>query len=245
MAADPRLPSRTGHPLGIVLMVLMAKIGGLAKRTSHWVAAAALEDGYANDQDVDSLVAELHALRCKVIAWRRDFNTALIHAADGTRSNAMDNKVDCVNKRYELLGVSLVVHVLANRMLVSLSPPMTVEACCSRTTPRRWRPSLSRSTVPSRRTTATTAPTSFSNRKLRSPMRLSQRTPTSGARQCEAEGRFVDRVGTQGDSARHWEGDAAMEEIVAHRDRHNHMNCLSMFIECGSNEMSNNSNNIL
>ncbi len=42
-----------------------------------------------NDQDVDSLVAEeLHTLRCKVIAWRRDFNTALIHAADGTRSNA-------------------------------------------------------------------------------------------------------------------------------------------------------------
>ncbi len=101
----------------------MAKIPGLARRTSHVVAAAARPDGYINEQDLSKLVAEARSLRLQAGAWRRDFNTALIHALDRTGNAASENVMSTrANKRYELLGVTLVVHILVNRMLVSLSP---------------------------------------------------------------------------------------------------------------------------
>ena len=110
-------------PLGFGVKLLMAKIPGLAQRTSHVVAAAARPDGYIDEEDLSELVAEAHSLRLRVGAWRRDFNTALIHALDRTGNGAPESAMArAATKRYELLGVSIVVHMLVTRMLVSLSP---------------------------------------------------------------------------------------------------------------------------
>lgn len=104
-------------------MLLMAKVPGLAKRTSHAVAMADLQGGHGNEQDIDALTSEVHTLRSKVITWRRDFNMALIHSIDSANTNTSVGNMHSASKRYELLGASLVIHMLADRMLVSLSPP--------------------------------------------------------------------------------------------------------------------------
>ncbi|KAH8897956.1 hypothetical protein GQ53DRAFT_791642 [Thozetella sp. PMI_491] len=93
-------------PLGIALLILMTKIPTLAKRTGH---AVTVQDTLQED-DFDTIAIDVRALRTAVVSWRRDFNTALIHVADEQAS------------RYELLGVALIIHILANRMLLCLVP---------------------------------------------------------------------------------------------------------------------------
>jgi hypothetical protein len=103
-------------------MLLMAKGPGLIKRTGHAVVVADSQDGREQERDVDVLMGEVHVFRSKVIAWRSDFNMALIDALEGA-DNTSQRDMPSACKRYELLGVSLVVLMLADRMLVSLSPP--------------------------------------------------------------------------------------------------------------------------
>ena len=120
-------------PLAVSLMLLMAKVPGLAKRTTHAVVVTVPQEAQdeQHEQELQDLMADVDSLRARIVKWRRDFNTALIHAVgptdnwiSSTGSNTtLERGTDDAGKRYELLGISLVVHMLAGRMLVSLSPP--------------------------------------------------------------------------------------------------------------------------
>jgi hypothetical protein len=117
---DATIPGETftdRSPLGIALMTLMVKVPGLARRTGH---AVTIQDTLQTGA-FDAIAADVRTLRSSVIAWRRDFNLALIHAADERCGLGRDTEVD-VGKRYELLGLALVVHMLASRMLVCIAP---------------------------------------------------------------------------------------------------------------------------
>jgi hypothetical protein len=114
-------------PLGIELMLLMASTPGLARRTSSVVDTVALQEDKCNlpaglEAEVRAVNSEAHSLRQKAIAWRVDFNTALIHS-DPTSPGGHADHYDTRTNRYELLGIYSVVHILADRMLVSLSGP--------------------------------------------------------------------------------------------------------------------------
>jgi len=122
-AKEPHETFTDRSPLGISLMLLMAKIPGLAKRTNHTIAVAALQREIPNEQSLYDLTNELHILRNELIAWRRDLNTTLIYALDSSDDSTKERNMQGADKRYELLGVSLVIHMHASRMLVSLSPP--------------------------------------------------------------------------------------------------------------------------
>jgi hypothetical protein len=65
----------------------------------------------------EAIAADLHTARSKIVTWRRNFNTALIHADQSSREDPLD-----FGKRYELLGVSLVIHIVLSRLLCSISP---------------------------------------------------------------------------------------------------------------------------
>jgi transposase-like protein len=99
--------------LGIELIMLKAKLSGLAKRTNH---AVAIQDAL-QPQDFEAIAAELRVVRSAVVAWRRTFNTALIHTEERSRNDTMD-----FGKRYELLGISLVVNIILSRLLCSIVP---------------------------------------------------------------------------------------------------------------------------
>jgi hypothetical protein len=147
-------------PLGIALMQLMAKVPGLANRTDGVVAmfAASQGDSGAREQALLETTEAVQALRNRIIGWRRDFNTALIHAVSTTTTSStistttnLDNqrtieqtaqpnpsntttKLEKINGHYELLGISLVIHILVTRMLVCLSPPASGDGSTAGTT---------------------------------------------------------------------------------------------------------------
>lgn len=99
--------------LGIDLMMLKPRVSGLAKRTNHVVF---MQDKL-QPADFETIAADLHVARSKIVTWRRKFNTALIHADECSREDPLD-----FGKRYELLGVSLVVHIILSRLLCSVVP---------------------------------------------------------------------------------------------------------------------------
>ncbi|KAE9374670.1 hypothetical protein N431DRAFT_372476 [Stipitochalara longipes BDJ] len=99
--------------LGIDLMMLKPKISGLAKRTNHVV----FMQETLEPKHFEAITADLRAARSRIVTWRRNFNTALLHADERTRKDALD-----FGKRYELLGVSLVIHIIVSRLLCSIAP---------------------------------------------------------------------------------------------------------------------------
>ena len=99
--------------LGIDLMILKPKVSGLAKRTNHVIF---MQD-MLQPEDFEDLAADLHDARSSIVTWRRKFNTALIHADERSREDPLD-----FGKRYELLGVSLVIHIIVSRLLCAIVP---------------------------------------------------------------------------------------------------------------------------
>jgi hypothetical protein len=96
------------------------------KRTGDVLAMTAAGSSQVRSKDVleeavSRVTAEALSLRGKIIAWRRDFNTALIDALD--LKNSQKSAENDTDNRYELLGICLVMHMLVDRMLVCLSPP--------------------------------------------------------------------------------------------------------------------------
>jgi hypothetical protein len=94
-------------------MMLKFKISGLAKRTNH---AVVLQERLQYE-NFEILATDIRAVRSSIITWRRKFNTALIHARHPSRDNPMD-----FGKRYELLDISLVVNIMASRLLSCIKP---------------------------------------------------------------------------------------------------------------------------
>jgi hypothetical protein len=94
-------------------MILKFKISGLAKRTNH----AVVIQERLQQEDFEILASDIRGVRSGIITWRRKFNTALIHAGHPSRDDAMD-----FGKRYELLGISLVVNIMASRLLGCIVP---------------------------------------------------------------------------------------------------------------------------
>jgi hypothetical protein len=101
-------------PLGIRLLILLARVPGLAKKTCHVVT---VQDSL-QPEDFEPIAAKVRELRSDVLVWRREFNIALIHATDELKRSDNNNS----NKRYELLGISHIIQILASRMLACISP---------------------------------------------------------------------------------------------------------------------------
>jgi hypothetical protein len=93
--------------LALEMLTIKYRIPRLTKRTNHAVVTQV--------SDLDSLISDLQDVRLSIMAWRRKFNTALITAPDRSQTNSED-----FAKRYELLGISLIVNVMASRMLVAV-----------------------------------------------------------------------------------------------------------------------------
>ncbi|KAI8628057.1 hypothetical protein F5Y19DRAFT_439421 [Xylariaceae sp. FL1651] len=102
--------------LGINLAMFMVRIPGLARRNTCAV------NKQLEQHDIEALETSLRGLRSKITEWRRDFNTALIHATDIGADTCAENQNSNTDKRYELLGISLVIHILVSRMLVCIVP---------------------------------------------------------------------------------------------------------------------------
>ena len=114
--ASTHVPSETftdRSKLGIDLMMLKPRVSGLAKRTNH---AVFMQD-MLQPEDFEIIAADLRVARSKIVTWRRKFNTALIHAEERSREDPLD-----FGKRYELLGVSIVIHIILSRLLCSIAP---------------------------------------------------------------------------------------------------------------------------
>lgn len=94
-------------------MFLKFGISGLAKRTNH----AVVMQERLQQEDFEILATDIREVRSSIITWRRKFNTALIHAGNPSRDSPMD-----FGKRYELLGISLVVNIMASRLLGCIVP---------------------------------------------------------------------------------------------------------------------------
>lgn len=113
-AVDDREIFTDRSPLGIRLLTLMVRVPGLAKKTCYVVTM----QNSLQPKDFDAVAAKVRTLRSDVAAWRRDFNMTLIHAADSSKKNSTLD----TDKRYELLGVALIIQILASRMIVCISP---------------------------------------------------------------------------------------------------------------------------
>lgn len=94
-------------------MLLKPKVSGLVRRTNH----AVLMQDTLQPEDFDALAVNIRAARCTILKWRRKFNTALLHAEERSRRDLLD-----FGKRYELLGLSLVVNIVLSRMLCCIVP---------------------------------------------------------------------------------------------------------------------------
>lgn len=99
--------------LGIDLMVIKSKVAGLAKRTNH---AVVIQDTLEL-RDFEAIAFDISVVRSAIVTWRRKFNTALIHAEERSRDDTMD-----FGKRYELLGLSLIINIVVSRLLCSIVP---------------------------------------------------------------------------------------------------------------------------
>ncbi len=110
------IPSETfsdRSKLGIELMMLKPKVSRLAKRTNH----AVLMQDTLQPEDFEDIIVDLRAARSTMVDWRRKFNTALIHAHERSGEDLLD-----FSKRYELLGVAIVIHIILSRLLCSMVP---------------------------------------------------------------------------------------------------------------------------
>jgi hypothetical protein len=99
--------------LGIYLTVIKVKIPGLAHRVSHAVAVQdTLQLG-----DFETIATDLYSIRSNILTWRLRFNVALMHAVQqcGDLTNSFD-------KRFELLGLSLLMNIVVDRLLCSIMP---------------------------------------------------------------------------------------------------------------------------
>lgn len=94
-------------------MMLKCKISGLTKRTNH---AVVIQNALL-PSDFEALAADIRAARSKIITWRRKFNTALIHAGHCSKDNTAD-----FGKRYEILGISLIINIVVSRLLSAIVP---------------------------------------------------------------------------------------------------------------------------
>jgi hypothetical protein len=99
--------------LGISLLIIPSKIPTLAKRSTH---AVSFQELFAASH-FQAIAADIRAVRTSILTWRRRFNTTLINAEDRSHTDTID-----FGKRYELLGVSLVINILLDRMLHYVSP---------------------------------------------------------------------------------------------------------------------------
>ena len=99
--------------LGISLLTLVAQLPRLAKRTRH----AVLMQHTLSPGDFNTIATDARVVRSKASAWRRRFDITLIHTEKRPKSDTVD-----FDKRYELLGVSLVVKILVNRVLSAIVP---------------------------------------------------------------------------------------------------------------------------
>lgn len=99
--------------LGIELMIMKSKLSGLTKRTNH---AVVIQDTIQQEY-FDILAADIRVVRSEVIGWRRKFNIALINAGERSKDDTMD-----FGKRYELLGISLVINIVLSRLLCCIVP---------------------------------------------------------------------------------------------------------------------------
>uniref|UniRef100_A0A8H7TMA4 Transcription factor domain-containing protein n=1 Tax=Bionectria ochroleuca TaxID=29856 RepID=A0A8H7TMA4_BIOOC len=99
--------------LGVTLMTFITRIPALALMTFQLLSA----DTCLQTDELQAGVTKLRSLRSAIIAWRRSFNTALLNAADVCLTAN-----DETGKRYELLAIAIVLHILTTRMLLCISP---------------------------------------------------------------------------------------------------------------------------
>ncbi|KAF4613431.1 hypothetical protein G7Y89_g15456 [Cudoniella acicularis] len=99
--------------LGIDLIILKSKIPGLVKKTNH----AVFIQETLQPKDFDALADEIRVVRTAIVTWRRKFNTALLHAEPHPQNKTID-----FAKRYELLGISLIINIMLSRLLASIVP---------------------------------------------------------------------------------------------------------------------------
>lgn len=112
-AIDPHEKFTDRSQLGIELMMLKCSISGLTKRTNH----AIVIQNTLLSSDFEALAADIRITRSRTIVWRRKFNTALIHAGHCSKENTMD-----FGKRYEILGISLIINIIVDRLLGAIAP---------------------------------------------------------------------------------------------------------------------------
>jgi hypothetical protein len=94
-------------------MTFITRIPALALMTFQLLSA----DTCLQTAELQAGVAKLRSLRSAIIAWRRSFNTALLNAVDVCLTAN-----DETGKRYELLAIAIVLHILTTRMLLCISP---------------------------------------------------------------------------------------------------------------------------
>lgn len=97
--------------LGVDLMMIKPKVAGLAKRTIH----AIFMQESLELKHFEAIATNISAVRSAIVTWRRRFNTALIHVEERSRKDTMD-----FGKRYELLGISLIIKTVLSRLLCSI-----------------------------------------------------------------------------------------------------------------------------
>ncbi|KAI0144389.1 hypothetical protein GGR57DRAFT_333748 [Xylariaceae sp. FL1272] len=99
-------------PLTVTNLMLMSQLGGLKKETAEVIYA----HGRGELVNTDDLVRRLREHRARETAWRRDYNMALLLAAESYNSQG-EKEFD---KRYELLGMHFIMRIFINRFLCSL-----------------------------------------------------------------------------------------------------------------------------
>ncbi|CAH0058206.1 unnamed protein product [Clonostachys solani] len=104
--------------LGVTLMTFMTRIPALALMTFHVLSA----DESLPIAELQAAIAKLRSLRSAIIGWRRSFNTALLNSVSvcSCRTTCRGAK-DETSKRYELLAISIVLHILTGRLLLCVS----------------------------------------------------------------------------------------------------------------------------
>lgn len=99
--------------LAIYLTIIKVKIPGLAHRATQ---AVETQDSL-QPADLEGIVSDLLSARSNLLRWRVRFNNALMHDTQ-KRTNSSTG----FDKRWELLGMWLVLVMLVGRLLVAVQP---------------------------------------------------------------------------------------------------------------------------
>jgi hypothetical protein len=99
--------------LAIEMMMIKCKVPKLTKRTNH----AVLKQAALQSSDFEAIASDLRMVRSSIMSWRRTFNVALLTAENSNSKETADYA-----KRFELLGISLVINIVASRLLVAIVP---------------------------------------------------------------------------------------------------------------------------